>query len=333
VKAKIAAIEYALPKKSITNEDLDLLHPDWSIHQVAKSTGVMTRYVCAEDQTALDLAVEACDRLFARGVVAKEDVGAVLVCTQSPDYIMPPNSTLLQHRLQLPQTVAAFDYSLACSGFIYGLFIGKAMIESDSLDNILLVASEAYSKKIAYPGDRGAISVIGDGAAVALLSKGQTGMSEFILGTDGSGGPIVPAGGARTPASKETSTEVTDTFGNVRTQENIYMEGTSILTFLKKQVPICVKALLDKTGFTYDDISLFIFHQASGMALDFLEASLKLPKEKTYRNLDRVGNTVSASIPIAIRDAELEGRIKPGDRLLVAGFGAGYSWGACIVDW
>ena len=334
VKAQIAAIEYALPDQCVTNDDLDRLHPDWSIHEVAKRTGVSTRFICRKNETALDLATAACEGLFEREVVAREDVGAIIVCTQSPDYIMPPNATLLQDRLGLPLSIGAFDYTLACSGFIYGLFMGKALIESQMLDNIILVTAEAYSKYI-HPSDRGTMALFGDGAAATLLRRGANGVGECVLGTDGAGGDrfIVPAGGVRIPRSGETCIQKVDASGNVRSQENIYMDGPAVLTFVKQRVPVCVRTLLSKTGYVYDDISLFIFHQASALSLDYLERALAIPMEKTYRNLDRVGNTVSASIPIAIRDAQLEGLIAPGSRLLLAGFGVGFSWGACIVDW
>ena len=334
MKAHIAAIEYALPDRCVTNEELDRLHPEWSVHKVAQSTGVLQRYVCADDETALDLATVACERLFQRGEVAREDVGAIIVCGQSPDYIMPPNATLLHRRLQLPMSVAAFDYTLACSGYIYGLFMAKAFIESRLLDNIILVTAEAYSKYI-HPNDRATGTIFGDGAAATLIRRGAKGVEEVNIGTDGSGSECfsIPAGGTRTPKSAKTSIETVDISGNVRTQENIFMDGLALLRLVKLRVPGCVRDLLSGSGYSSEDISLYVFHQASKLALDYLEKSLRIPPEKVWRNLDRVGNTVSASIPIAIRDAELAGRIRPGSRLLLAGFGVGFSWGACIVDW
>ncbi|MDA1129814.1 MAG: ketoacyl-ACP synthase III, partial [Chloroflexi bacterium] len=270
---------------------------------------------------------------FESEIVAREAVGGIIACTQSPDHIMPPNATLLQHRLGLPVSVAAFDYSLACSGFIYGLFLAKALIESQSLDNILLVTAEAYSKLI-HPQDRGTMALFGDGAAVSLIRKGTKGVGKVVLGTDGSGGNrfIVPAGGSRMPKSSETCVEIANALGNVRTPENIHMDGPAVMTFVKKRIPDCVTGLLHQAGYTQENISLFIFHQGSALSLDYLEAALKLPKEKVYRNLARIGNTVSASIPIAIRDAQSDGLIVPGSRVLLTGFGVGFSWGACIVE-
>jgi len=334
LKAEIAAIEYVLPARCVTNDELDKLHPEWSIHKVAERTGVLTRFISGQDETALDLAVEACEKLFQSEIVTPEDVGAIIVCTQSPDHIMPPNATLLQHRLGLPLSIAAFDYSLACSGFIYGLFMAKALIESQSLDNILLVTTETYSKLI-HPDDRGTMALFGDGAAVTLLRKGSKGVGNVVLGTDGSGGKrfIVPAGGSRLPQSSETCVEILNAMGNVRTQENIHMDGPAVMAFVKERVPGCVTQLLDQAGYTQDDISLFIFHQGSALSLDYLEKALSIPKEKTYNNLAWVGNTVSASIPIAVRDAQSEGLIVPGSRVVLTGFGVGFSWGACIVEW
>ena len=334
MKANIAAIEYALPDRRITNDELDLIHPQWSVHRAAKVTGVRQRYVCGEGETSLDLAMKACEKLFERGEVAKKDVGALILCSQSPDYIMPPNSTILHHKLGLPISVAAFDYTLACSGYIYGLFIAKAFIESNLLDNVILVTAEAYSKYI-NPDDRGTVTLFGDGAAATLICRGNRGIGEIELGTDGSGGRCfnIPAGGTRMPKSSQTMTPTVDDSGNIRTLENIHMDGQAVLRLIKRQVPDCIRSVLDKSRVSLEDIDMYFFHQSSKLSLDYLEKSFHLPSEKVWRNIEFVGNTVSASIPIAIRDAELAGSITPGSRLLLAGFGVGFSWGACIVDW
>jgi len=333
VKAHVAAIEYALPEKMVTNDDLDAAHPEWSIHKLAARTGVFTRYICAEDETGLDLAATACEKLFSSGVVSKSDIGGLIVCTQTPDHIMPPNSAILQHRLGLPISVTALDFTLACSGFIYGLMMTKAMIESGALDNILLVTTETYSKHI-HPDDRATMALFGDGAAVTLVRRGAKGVGEVVLGTDGSGWDrfTVAAGGARMPKSELTCIPVTDQFGNVRTPENIYMDGRAVLNFVKKRIPSCVDSVMDKSGLTSKDISMFIFHQGSALSLDLVEKTLEIPKHKTYRNVDRVGNTVSSSIPIAIKYAQNEEVLLPDSRLLLCGFGVGFSWGACILD-
>lgn len=332
--AKISAIEYSLPELWVTNEDLEVGHPEWVLSRVAERTGVFGRYFCQNDETALDLSVAASEKLFKHNAINREDISALIVCTQSPDYLMPSNSALLQHALHLPSSVMAFDFNLACSGFIYGMYIAKALIESNLAKTVLLVTAETYSKYLSK-NDRSTMALFGDGAAATLLTSGDKGLGEFVLGTDGSGGDcfMIPAGGARIPKTQETSEQFIDRFGNSRSQEHIYMDGSAMLRFVRDRVPECVNTLLYNNGLSKDDISMFIFHQASGLALDLLGKTLEIPEEKLWRNLSNIGNTVSASIPIAVKDADMAGSIPPGSKVMLAGFGVGFSWGACIVDW
>jgi 3-oxoacyl-[acyl-carrier-protein] synthase-3 len=332
--AYIATIEYALPARSVTNQELERLHPQWQMDQVALRTGVQSRHLCEPGETALDLAEAACRKLSERPGVNLAQVDSILFCTQSPDHIMPPNACLLQERLGLPHTVAALDFTLACSGFIYGLYIAKALVVSGMAKNILLVTSETYSKWI-HSEDRAPLTLFGDGAAATLVSGGASAIGEFALATDGGSAAcfIVPAGGARQPRSPETARLQRDRSGNVRTLENLYMDGVSVLDFVKKEIPSLVRRLLQQEQLVLDDIDLVVFHQASQLTLDFLFAALHVPAKKQFNNIAHIGNTVSASIPIALRDAELQGRLKPGMRVLLVGFGVGLSWGACIVNW
>lgn len=332
--AYIEAVEYSLPSRIVTNAELAHLHPEWQMDQVSLRTGVESRHWCTSDETALDLAEEACRNLFGRNGFDKMKIDAILFCTQSPDHIMPPNACLLQSRLGLHRTVAALDYTLACSGFIYGLFLARALIISGSAKHILLVTSETYSKWM-HPDDRGPVTLFGDGAAVALISSGQDGIGQFRLGTNGadSGCFMVPAGGARMPRSAETSQLEIDSYGNSRSKENLYMNGSAVIDFVKREIPGLVRGLLSQSDLTMDDIDLVIFHQASQVTLDFLKKSLRIPDKKFFNNLLNKGNTVSASIPIALYDAEKLSMLQPGMRVLLAGFGVGLSWGGCIINW
>lgn len=332
--AYIAATDYALPARQVSNAELAQLHPEWQMSQVALRTGVERRHWCDSGETALDLADIACRRLLTRIHLDLGQVDAVLFCTQSPDYIMPPNACLLQNRLGLPRTVAALDYSLACSGFIYGLYLADALIRSGSAKHVLLITAETYSKWM-HPDDRGPMTLFGDGAAATLISVGKNGIGAFALGTDGSGAStfMIPAGGARLPRSAETKRPITDQSGNLRTAENLHMNGRDVLDFVKKEIPRLVYTLLDRAELTLDDLDLVVFHQASQIPLDYLFKVLHIPSHKQVNIIAQVGNTVSASIPIALRDAELQGLLKPGMRLMLAGFGVGLSWGGCIVSW
>ena len=332
--AYIAAIDYALPERRVSNEMLAEQHPTWQMDQVVLRTGVKERAWCSASETALDLAEAACRKVLACANWAVNDVDAVLFCTQSPDHVMPPNACLLQDRLGLSKAVAALDFSLACSGFIYGLYLAKALIGSNAARRVLLVTAETYSKWM-HPDDRGPLTLFGDGAAATLIAGGRIGIETIVVGTDGHGAStfMIPAGGARQPASGKTKQPVTDQSGNVRTAENIYMNGGAVLDFVKKEIPSFVRGLLKRARLTLDSVDLVIFHQASKITLDHLNHALHIPPSKQFSNIAYVGNTVSASIPMALRDAELQGVLRPNMRVLLVGFGVGLSWGGCILTW
>jgi 3-oxoacyl-[acyl-carrier-protein] synthase-3 len=337
VRAYVAGIESALPERRVGNAELARLHPDWDMQKIAERTGVLERRICAPDETPLDLGTRASERLLERLEVPARDVGALIVCTQTPEHPMPPDACLLQDRLSLPTSIPAFDFTHACSGFVYGLWLARSLVESGAAPSVLLVAADSYSRRL-HPRDRSTVTLFGDGAAATLVrgAEGRSGgIGEFRLGTDGGGAGIfaIEAGGARTPRSAETAREVVDASGSVRSAEHIQMDGPAVMAFVRKRVPALVRELLAETGETLDDVDLVVCHQGSALTLDYLERWLAIPPEKTFRNLERVGNTVSASIPIALRDAELCGRLVSGMRVLLVGFGVGLSWAACLLDW
>jgi 3-oxoacyl-[acyl-carrier-protein] synthase-3 len=332
--ARITAVDYALPARVVTNAEIEKLHPQWRMPEVARRTGVVRRHIASPDETALDLAETACTGLFARLGYEPAKIQALLFCTQTPDHVMPPNANLLQHRLGLRRDLVAFDFSLACSGYVYGLFLAKSMIAAGALDTVLLVTADTYSKLIS-PLDRGPYTLFGDGAAASLVEPGDEGVSDFVFGTDGSqaGCFIVPAGGAKFPRSASTAAVMTDRSGNRRSMEQISMDGAGVLAFVQREIPSAVESLLRRTEVDLSDIDLVVFHQASLVATDYLAGALRIPPEKLFTNIAELGNTVSASIPIALRDAELQGRLLKGNLVLIVGFGVGLSWGACLLRW
>jgi 3-oxoacyl-[acyl-carrier-protein] synthase-3 len=337
LRARITGVESALPERRVTNAELAAAHPDWDMEKIAERSGVSERRICAPDETALDLGERAAAALLERLEVSRDTVGAVLFCTQSPDHIMPPNACLLHDRLGLPGSVPALDFTLACSGYVYGLFLARSLIESGASDRVLLVTADTYSRFL-HPEDRSTVTLFGDGGAATLVcadDAADRGIGSFSLGTDGGNADIfwIEAGGARVPASEETARPVVDLGGSVSSPDCITMDGPRVLAFVRKRVPDMVNDVLAKAQLTLADVDLVIFHQGSALALDYAERWLSVPKDKTFRNLATVGNTVSASIPIALRDAENAGRLRPGMRVLLVGFGVGLSWGACLVDW
>jgi 3-oxoacyl-[acyl-carrier-protein] synthase III len=334
-RADIRAIAYYLPEGAVTNEMLSNEHPDWDMRRVLARTGVATRHVAQPDQTAFDLACRACDLLFQDQPLARERIDAILFCTQSADYLLPSNSTLLHGYLDLEEDVFALDFSLACSGFVYGLALAQSLIVSGIATDVLLVTADTYTKYI-HPGDRSARTLFGDGAAATWISVSNSdrGVLDVQCATSGKdhGMFVIPAGGCRLPRSAQTSVAKADLTGNVRSPENIHMDGSGILSFVESVVPRQVTDVLARNQLTMADIDLVILHQASKVTMESLCRILGIPGDKTFSNLRDIGNTVSASIPIALRDAMDQGRTHPEQRILLCGFGVGMSWATAILQ-
>lgn len=333
--ASIAAIEYYLPPKALTTEDLAAEFPEWGVEKIDAKTGIQKRHIAGEGVCSSDLAVAAAEKLFASGACQPAGIDFVLFCTQTPDYLLPPSACLIQERLGIPTSAGALDFNLGHSGYVYGLGLAQGLIASGQASNVLLLTAETYSKLI-HREDRSVRTVFGDGAAATLLRPVEgAGMGPFVYGTDGRGAPnlMVPAGGMREPRSSATAVASTDGNGNTRSRENLFMDGAEIFTFTLDAVPKLVAALLDKAAVGLDAIDLFVFHQANGYILEHLRKKAHIPKEKFVVAMSHCGNTVSSSIPIALKEAQLAGRLRPGDRVMLVGYGVGYSWGATLVRW
>jgi 3-oxoacyl-[acyl-carrier-protein] synthase-3 len=333
-RARLRDIAYHLPETVVSNEMLAGERPDWDMAAVGDRSGVQQRRIAAPGETALDLAVVACRALVARSDLDLSAVDALLFCTQSPDLVMPANSHLLHAELGLGDEVLAFDYNLACSGYVYGVALVQSLIFSGMASEVLLVTADTYSRFI-HPGDRSARVLFGDGAAVTWFSATADpgGVRDVRLSSHGSGQASfhIPAGGQRTPKSAETAVEATDRSGNVRTPEHIHMDGLKVWSFINSVAPKQILGLLADNGLGLDDVDQFVFHQASRLTLDSLVKALGVDPAKVFVNLARVGNTVSASIPIALRDALDQGAARQGDLVLLSGFGVGLSYGTVLL--
>jgi 3-oxoacyl-[acyl-carrier-protein] synthase-3 len=337
MRATIAATEYFLPAMVLANDGVSKDHADWTPDKIYEKTGIRERHIASPDECASDLAVLACEKLIATGVCKPNDIDFILLCTQSPDYFLPTTACLIQDRLGIPSTAGALDFNLGCSGYIYGLGLAKGLIETDQARTVLLVTAETYSKFI-NEGDVATRSLFGDAAAATLVVRTEaTSSSEFIgpfvYGTDGSGAKnlIVPVGGMRrrTAAGQLLS----DRFGNIRTDQDLYMDGAEIFTFALRVVPKAVQQLLAKAQCSIADVDLFVFHQANKFMLDHLRRKINIPEDKFVIALSGFGNTVSATIPIALNEAAKDGRLRRNDKVMLVGFGVGYSWGATFLRW
>ncbi len=333
--SRVEKIVYYLPERILTNEELAGLYPGWTADKIFDKTGIRTRHVSADGETAGDLAEQAAKQLFSEYGIDPLSINFILLATQSPDYFLPTTACMLQSRLGIPTTAGALDFNLGCSGFVYGLAVAKGLIASGVASKILFITADTYSKYV-HPMDKSARTIFGDGAAATLIGASDAeNIGQFVLGTDGRGYDklIVPAGGMRMACSDSTSAEQTDESGNIRSQNNLFMDGMEIFNFTITTVPKTVKEALEKNGVTLEGIDLFVFHQANKYMLDFLCKKCKIPAEKFYMNFADCGNTVSASIPIALARAVQDGTLKPGMKVMLVGFGVGLSWGATIITW
>ena len=334
-RAAIKAIASYLPQNRLTNQELAAQLGNWTAEEILSKTGVCSRGIAGSDECASDLGVSAAQRLFESGACRPEDIDFLLFCTQSPDYALPSTACLVQRRLQLRTDCGAIDFNQGCSGFVYGVALAKGLIEAGTARSVLLITAETYSKFI-HPRDRSVRTIFGDGAAATLIAgveDAQELIGPLILGTDGSGWQnlIVPVSGARRRHTAETGVATEREGGNWRSDENLFMNGPEILTFTLRTVPKAVRALLDRWQRPLEDVDLFVFHQASRFMLERLRDKMGLPAQKFWIDLEECGNTVSATIPIALEKAMALGRVASGSRVMIVGFGVGYSWAAAMI--
>jgi 3-oxoacyl-[acyl-carrier-protein] synthase-3 len=335
--ASIQAIEYYLPQGVLSTGDLAAEFPEWSVEKIEEKTGIHERHIAGPDECSSDLAVNAAGKLFASGVCAPADIDYVLLCTQTPDYFLPTTACLVQHRLGIPTTAGALDFNLGCSGYVAGLGLAKGLIETGQAARVLLLTAETYSKFI-HPGDKSVRTIFGDAAAATLIcavDAAEPAIGPFVYGTDGAGAPnlIVPTGGMRRHPTEESGRVQADASGNRRSGDNLFMDGAEIFNFTLLTIPKCLARMLEKAGKTQDDIDLFVFHQANQYMLEHLRKRTKIPKERFYVAMSHCGNTVSSTIPIALKHAALEGKLRPGNLVAVVGFGVGYSWAGALLRW
>ena len=331
--AWIRAISYYLPEETLTNETLAEAFPEWDVDKVYNKVGVRTRHLAGKTETAGDLAEKAARKLFEEYGIAPGEVDFLLLCTQSPDHFLPSTACILQDRLGIPTTAGALDYDLGCSGCIYGLAMAKGLIAAGLASNVLLLTAETYTKYL-HPEDKSNKTIFGDGAAACLVSKekGLAEIGDFVLGTDGSGAAnlMVRSGAARQP--EKTGRFAVDDDGHTNYEDYLYMNGSAIFNFTLETVPPLMKSLLAKSGLEKADVDYFVFHQANKYMLSTLRKVCGIPADKFYVDLEETGNTVSSTILIGLKECLEAGKIVPGAKVMICGFGVGLSYGACLLQ-
>ncbi|PIQ97473.1 MAG: 3-oxoacyl-ACP synthase [Nitrospinae bacterium CG11_big_fil_rev_8_21_14_0_20_56_8] len=335
LQASITAIEYHLPRHILTNKELADTFPDWSMNKIEKKTGIVERHIADPDDYASNLAVEAGRKLFSGGACRPENIDFLLLCTQTPDYLVPSTACLVQNQLGIPRTAGALDFNLGCTGFIYGLSLAKGLVETGQAKNLLLITTDTYSKLI-HPEDRNVRTLFGDGAAATLIQGRAPSATEplpwtgpFIFGTDGSGGKNLMArrGGMRGLSPLQSSGDEPNPSGH------LYMNGPEVFKFTLQVVPECIQQLLTRASISQQDVDLFVFHQANQFMLDHLREKMNIEDSKFPIALRNCGNTVSSTIPIALKDSQDRKILEAGQKVMLVGFGVGYSWGACLIRW
>lgn len=330
-RAVLKAIASYLPEHQLTNEDLAREYPDWEPQKIFSKTGIRVRHIAAPGECASDLGVAAAERLFETASCRRGDIDFLLFCTQSPDYFLPATACTMQSRLGLSQNCGALDFNQGCSGFVYGLSLARGLIDSDAAGNVLLVTAETYSKYL-DSNDRSTRTIFGDGASAAVITAvddAEELIGPFVFGTDGRGAGelIVRTGAMRNPASTDTEAKI----GTAPTHRTLYMNGPEVFNFTIRELPATIDRLLQKARLRLEEINYFVFHQANEFMLEHLRKKLSIPRQKFCINLESYGNTVSSTIPMALEIAMCRNQVKTGDRVMIVGFGVGFSWAAAMI--
>jgi 3-oxoacyl-[acyl-carrier-protein] synthase-3 len=331
MNAYIEAIAANFPFNVVTNNELQSNNPEWLMNEIETKTGVKNRHIASINETSYDLGRNAVDLLFSNQRHQLKNIDAIVFCTQTPDFIMPTNAHLIHKHLKLSDNVIVFDINLACSGFIYGLSIVNSFIKSGQAKCALLITSETYSKFTHYK-NRSVRTLFGDGAAATLINSDASisGFDSFTLASNGENYDkfYIPSGGFRSPIDPLSAEEYLDTTGSLNTKSSIHMDGMSVWSFINSAVPSQIEKHLKINVINKSEIDHFIFHQGSKMTIDSLTKKLDINTSKVHINIENIGNTVSASIPLCLRDAlNNPSKIKFGDRILLSGFGVGLSYG------
>lgn len=322
-KVGIRGIGSYTPPKVLTNTDLEKI-VDTSDDWIVTRTGIRERHIAEPDVATSDLSFEAAKMALDSANLTSEDIDLIIVATVTPDMLFPATACVLQDKLGAK--CPGFDLSAGCSGLIYALSVGAQFVANGTYDNVLVVGAEVLSKITDWQ-DRSTCVLFGDGASAIVLGPVERGgFKSFILGADGSGGNLleIPAGGSRLPASYETVSQ---------RLHYIKMNGREVFKFAVKIMGEAALEAIEKAGLRPSDIDLFIPHQANIRIIESAAERLSLSMDKVFINLDRYGNTSSASVGIALHEALLLGKIKEGSKIVMVGFGAGLTWGACVLEW
>jgi 3-oxoacyl-[acyl-carrier-protein] synthase-3 len=323
--AHITGWGMAVPEKVLTNFELEQM-VETTDEWIVSRTGIRERRIVSDDQTTASLATEASRRALEIAKINPGEIDLIIVSTSSPEYLFPATASLVQDRLGAVRA-GAFDLLAACTGFIFGLNIATQAIRTGSIRTAIVIGAETLSRFVDWT-DRDTCVLFGDGAGAFVLQAGEerAGLLSAVMRSDGSGGDLlyVPGGGSRYPTTIDTVNEGL---------HHIKMKGREVFRFATRVMAQATQEVVNKAQLSMDDIQLIIPHQANKRIIEVAVKNLDFPMERCIVNLDRYGNTSTASIPIATCEAINDGRLKPGDHVVFVGFGAGLTWGAAVARW
>jgi 3-oxoacyl-[acyl-carrier-protein] synthase-3 len=327
-KAKITALGCYVPPRVLTNQDLEKM-VDTSDEWIVTRTGIRERHIASPEMATSDMAIEAAKCALAHRGIPATDLEAIIVCTVTPDYFFPSTACLVQNALGA-RGAWGFDLIAACSGFLYGLTTGAHLVAAGTHKKVLVIGSDTMSRIIDYT-DRATCVLFGDGAGAMLIEPATEadnglGFIDFVGEVDGSGGDFLkmPAGGSRCPASHETVDQ---------RLHYVHQDGSQVFKYASRKMHEASREVIERNGFTIDDVALMIPHQANLRIIAAAGERLGIKPERVLVNIDRYGNTTAGTLPLGTRDAIAQGRLKKGDLVLFAAVGAGYTVGASLWRW
>lgn len=313
-----------VPEKVLTNKDLEKIM-DTSDEWITTRTGIKERRIARKDEATSDMAYEAALKALKDAKIDVKDIDLVIVSTVTPDMAFPATACIVQDKLGV-ENIGAFDMEAGCSGFVYALSMGWQFVATGAYNKVLVIGSETLSRIINWD-DRNTAVLFGDGAGAAILAPtDEEGLLSFELGSQGSGGELLkmPAGGSRMPATAES---VEKKF------HSIFMAGNEVYKFAVRTMGDASLRVIEKAGLKKEDIDFFVPHQANIRIIESARRRVGLPKEKVFVNLDKYGNTSSASVAIALDEAVKSGKISKGSSVVLVSFGAGLTWAAMALKW
>jgi 3-oxoacyl-[acyl-carrier-protein] synthase III len=319
----------ALPERRLTNADLERM-VDTSDEWIVERSGIRERRIAAPEESTASLGIDAGKAAIKHAGLGPEDIDLLVLSTATPEKVLPTTAAIVQDGIGL--RCGAMDVNAACSGFVYAMVTASAFLATGQYRNILVIGTETVSRIIDQQ-DRATLVLFGDGAGSAVLQRGPNatapdapGLLAWDLGCDGSAAHIlqIPAGGSKTPATAETV---------ANRDHYLKMEGREVFKRAVRAVLATTERTLSQAGVTAADVDVFVPHQANIRIIEAARSRLDIPREKTVVNIERYGNTSSASIPLALIEAVEDGRVQPGDLVLLAGFGAGMTWASALLRW